>query len=186
MPVSVQKLTYSDLLALPADGKRHELIDGEHFVSPSPSLRHQIVLSNLFRALDGRIHTQDLGRLLFAPVDIVLSPHDVVEPDLLFISHERAAILSENFLTGAPDLVVEVLSPSTRRLDMSRKRRLYQRFGVAEYWIVDPVAEAVAVYRGTEGLWLRPAAHFDRRRGDERLVTPLLGGLAIPLAEIFA
>jgi len=170
--------SYEDLLRLPEDGKRHELIDGEHFVSPAPTPRHQAVSFNLIRLLGNFVHATKCGRLYHAPLDVVLSPHSVVEPDLLFISAGREHVIGERCLSAAPDLAVEILSPSSRRIDAVLKRHLYEKHGVAEYWIVDPEAAAVEVLR-RRGDRLRPEP-----RG-ETLSTPLLPGLTIALAEIF-
>ncbi len=178
------KLTYDDFVLFPDDGKRHELIDGEHYVTPSPNLRHQAVLQNLNHLLHAFAREHRLGRVFFAPLDVVFTRHDVVEPDLIFVSHERDSILTAANLQGAPDLVVEVLSPTTRRRDELLKRDLYERAGVAEYWVVDPVAETVKVYR-------RAGDDFSRvvllsATDDDAIVSPLLPGLQIPLAAVFA
>ena len=185
MPTETVKLTYEDLLAMPDDGLRHELIDGEHLVSPSPSPRHQAISMNLARLTASFLHVQRLGRVYAAPLDVVFSRHDVVEPDLLYVSAERQAILTDTNVSAAPDLAIEILSPSSRRVDELRKRGLYERQGVSEYWIVDPEAETVKVFRrGEAGAYGRPEL-LARHDGDV-LATPLLPGLELPLAEIFA
>src|SRR5580693_8371192 len=102
MELSRPRVTSADLLALPIDGMRHELIDGEHFVNPSPVPRHQLVLGNLYRALHAFVEERDLGVVFFAPLDVVLSDFDLVEPDLLYISRERCTILEQRFIRGAP------------------------------------------------------------------------------------
>src|SRR5207302_4377071 len=112
---------------------------------------HQLVLGNLYFDLRGFVHAHDLGKVFFAPLDIVLSDVNVVEPDLLFVARARLAIIDQRCLRAAPDLAVEVLSPSTRRIDLGRKRELYATFGVAEYWIVDPKLEWVEVCRNGGG-----------------------------------
>ena len=179
-----RKLTYDDLLALPDDGLRHELIDGEHYVAPAPNTKHQRVSRRLTVALDRFIERHGCGELFVAPYDVVFSSRDVVEPDLLFVSRERLGLLTELNLQGAPDLVVEILSPSTHKVDEGIKRQLYDRMGVREYWIIDPVAETVTVYRRAgEGFHL--AAELSREAGDI-ITTPLLTGLEIQLARIFA
>jgi Uma2 family endonuclease len=178
-----RKLTYEDLLALPDDGLRHELIDGEHYVTPAPNIKHQAVVSNLTAAIVTFAKRHDLGRLFTAPCDVVFSPINVVEPDLLFISRERLGVLTELNVQGAPDLVVEILSPSTRKRDEGVKRQLYERMGVREYWLVEPSFETIEVFRRTDGT-LRVVAELSAESGDI-LTTPLLPGLEIPLAEIF-
>lgn len=177
------RLTYDDLLALPDDGLRHELIAGEHFVTAAPFTKHQRALLKLARVLAELVERQDLGEVLIAPVDVVLSPRDVVEPDLLFVSKERAALITERNVPGAPDLAVEVLSPSTRRLDLRLKLDLYERFGVREYWIVDPDRETVTIHRHTGDGFTAPA-ELSAAAGDH-LASPLFPGLHTPLAAIF-
>jgi Uma2 family endonuclease len=177
------KLTVEDFELFPEDGRRHELIDGEHCVTPAPSTRHQIVLGSLHFALWSAVQEQGLGQVFLAPYDVVLSATDVVEPDLLFVSRERLDLLTEKNLRGAPDLVVEVVSESSRRMDEVVKRKLYERFGVREYWVVDPVVETVKVYRLGDDRYER-AAELSREDAD-RLTSPLLPGLDLPLEQLF-
>jgi Uma2 family endonuclease len=184
MARSTLKLRYSDLLALPEDGKRHELIDGEHYVSASPTLRHQDVLLNLTMAIWGFVKPRRLGKIFFAPSDVFLSEHDVVVPDLLFVKRDRLAILEGRFIRGAPDLAVEVLSPSTCHIDLRVKRLAYRRFGFGEYWIVDPVAETILVFRGEDD-WVAPALRLSRASGPRELMSPLFPGLVLTLDQIF-
>jgi len=184
MAQSATKLTYDDLLLLPEDGKRHELIDGEHFVSPSPNVRHQRVLARLSVLLYGFVGEHALGEIFFAPLDILFSPHDVVEPDIIFVSTARSAIVEKANLRGVPDLLVEVLSPSSHRHDEVRKRALYDRAGVDEYWIVDPEAETVKVFRREGERYARPLL-LSRHDGDV-LATPCIPGLEVSLAALFA
>jgi Uma2 family endonuclease len=188
MAGSATKLTYEDFVLFPDDGRRHELIDGEHFVTPSPNRRHQTAVSNLTAILVPAVRERGLGRAFVAPFDVVFTRHDVVEPDLLFISAARSAVLTDANVQGAPDLVVEVLSSSSRRQDEVLKRDLYERGGVAEYWIVDPEAETVKVFRRAEGeagtsRFARPLL-LTLRDGDA-LTTALLPGLEIPLSAVF-
>ena len=183
MSRSAVKLTYADLLALPDDGMRHELIDGEHYVSAAPTIRHQRVLRNLFATLYAFVEPQGLGEVFFAPLDVILSEHDVVEPDLLYIARKRSAILEERFVRGAPDLAVEVISPGTRRRDLTVKRRAYQELGVGEYWIVDPAHETVEIFRGG-GSWLRAAESLSRKAGPQTFTSPLFPGLVLSLDQI--
>jgi Uma2 family endonuclease len=184
-PTEGVKLTYDDFLLFPDDGHRHELIDGEHYVTPSPNVKHQGILTELFWALRSCLETQPTGRVFCAPLDIVLSPHDIVEPDLFYLSHERAAkVLTPQHARGAPELVVEIASPGTRKRDETIKRRLYERHGVSEYWVVDPELDAIRVYR-REGDRFGRALELTSERGDV-LTTLLLPGLEIALARIFA
>ena len=187
MATTSTRLTYADLLAMPEDGKRHELIDGEHFVTPAPTTRHQLVLGNLHLDLGSYVEANGLGKVLFAPLDVILSDYDVVEPDLLFVSTERLARIGRPYIHAAPDLVVEVLSPGTRKIDATKKLRLYEKFGVAEYWMIDPEAEWVEVYRaGSDSEHgLHPAARLLRERGDGPLTSPLFPGLDLQLDRLF-
>jgi Uma2 family endonuclease len=181
---SATKLTYEDLLQFPDDdGLRHEILDGEHFVSPSPNLRHQTVLMNLFRRIDPFVRERRPAKLFVACVDVVLAPHDVVVPDLLFVSAERVAMLTPANVQGSPDLLIEILSPSGRKRDEVIKRDRYEVNGVAEYWLVDPEVETVKVFRLDGGRYGRPQL-LSLRDGDA-LTTPLLLGLEIPLAVVF-
>ncbi len=178
------RMTYDDLLALPDDGLRHELIDGEHIVSPSPGSAHQLIIGNVFLLIRTFLREHPVGVVMLAPFDIVLTPYDVVEPDLIYFSTERfKTLVGEKNASGAPDLAIEVLSPSSRRRDEVLKRRLYECSGVAEYRIVDPDLEAVKVYRMVDGQYER-TAELSVERADS-LTTPLLTDLALPLSSIF-
>jgi len=178
------KLTYEDYLCFPDDGKRREIIDGELYVTAAPNLKHQSISINLASALKLFLDQARLGRVFAAPTDVVLSEVDVVEPDILFVSKERAERLTESNVQGAPDLVVEILSPSTRRTDERIKLKRYERFHVREYWIVDPELEIVKVYRRGAKAGLERVAELAQEAGDA-LTTPLLPGLTIPLAKVF-
>jgi Uma2 family endonuclease len=178
------KLTYDDFLLFPDDGKRHELIDGEHYVTPSPNVRHQQISMELTFAIRSWLEEHPVGRLFAAPLDIVFTQFDVVEPDILYLSHERAAeVLTAQHLRGAPELLVEIGSRGTRKRDETIKRRLYERSGVSEYWFVDPELDVVRVYRRDGEGFARPR-ELSREAGDA-LPTPLLPGLTLPLARIF-
>jgi len=178
------KLTYDDFVLFPDDGKRHELIDGEHYVTPSPNLKHQKVSGALHLLIAGWLEDHPVGQIFYAPFDVVFSRYDVVEPDLLYVSNTRTpTVLTRANVQGAPDLVIEIGSPSTRQRDETIKRHLYERSGVLEYWVVDPDIDVVRIYR-------RTGERFDRaielsREAGELLTTPLLPGLEMPLARIF-
>ena len=179
-----RRLTYDDFLLFPDDGQRHELIDGEHFVTPSPNLRHQELLGRLFLAIATHLATRrHLGRAFLSPFDVVFTKFDVVEPDLLFVAGDQLDILTKQNVQGPPALVVEILSPGTRRKDEQLKRDLFERGGVREYWLVDPLDDSVRVFSRTEHGGLSLTQHLRR---DEALRTPLLPELAIVLGELFA
>jgi len=179
------KLTYDDFVLFPDDGQRHELIDGEHYVTPSPNIRHQQLLGRLHLLIGVWLQTHPIGEMFLSPLDVVFSDVDVVEPDLLFISRHRASdIITPKHVRGAPDLVVEIGSPSTRKRDETIKRRLYERAGVVEYWVVDPDLDVIRVYRRTDAGFDRPV-ELATEPGDT-LSTPLLPGLEVPLTRVFA
>jgi Uma2 family endonuclease len=178
------KLTYDDFVHFPEDGRRHELIDGEHYVTPSPNTRHQGISGNLYLLIANWLEEHPIGRVFFAPLDVVLSQFDVVEPDLLYLSNERAAqVITPIHVRGVPELVVEIASRGTRRRDETIKRRLYERAGVSEYWVVDPAIDVVRVYR-REGERLGRPRELSREASDI-LTTSLLPGLELPLTRIF-
>ncbi len=179
------KLTYDDFVLFPDDEKRHEIIDGEHYVTPSPNEKHQRISMELAITIGNWLRAHPIGRIYAAPFDTVLSNFDVVEPDLLYISNERMSeILTAEHVRGAPDIVVEIGSPGTRQRDETIKRRLYERSGVIEYWVIDPEIEVVRIYR-RESEGFGRAIELAREAGDA-ISTPLLPGLTLPLAEFFA
>ena len=178
------KLTYDDYVLFPDDGKRHELIDGEHYVTPTPNWKHQAISMNLSALMWSYLQQHPIGRVYTAPLDVIFSDFDVVEPDVLYISSERRAQLEPSpWVKGAPDLVVEISSPSTRKRDETVKRRLYDRFGMTEYWVVDPELESIKVYRRAGDQYER-AAELTLEHGHV-LTTPLLPGLDMRLSTIF-
>jgi len=177
------KLTYDDFVLFPDDGKRHELIDGEHYLTASPNMRHQQISMNLTLMIGSWLEAHPQGRLFYAPFDVVFSKFDVVEPDVLYVSNERSNVLTAPNVQGAPDLVIEIGSPSTRQRDETIKRRLYERSNVVEYWIVDPDIEVVRVYRRSGDSFARPSELS--READDVLTTDLMPGLELPLARIF-
>src|SRR5688572_2361398 len=184
-PESRTKLTYDDFVLFPDDGMRHELIDGEHYVTPSPNFKHQAVLGNLHLLIGGWLQAHRIGRVMLSPFDVVFTIFDVVEPDLLYLSNERAAqVLTAANVRGVPELVVEVGSPSTRKRDETIKRRLYERSGVSEYWVVDPDLDVVRVYRNRDGRFDRPVGL--RADAGDVLTSPPLDGLEMPVGRIFS
>jgi Uma2 family endonuclease len=184
MKPSGVKLTYDDFLLFPDDGMRHELIDGEHHVTPSPNTKHQTVSVTLTVGIGAWLEANPIGRLYHAPFDVVFTPFDVVEPDLLYLSNDRAAdVLTAEHVRGAPDLVIEIGSPGTRARDETKKRVLYEREGVAEYWFVDPEIDVVRIYRRSGNGFARVTELS--REANEVLTTPLLPGLELPLTRLF-
>jgi len=178
------RLTYDDFLRFPDDGQRHELIGGDHYMTPSPNRRHQQLVGRLHVAV--AVHLADHpehGEVYLSPFDVVFSRWDVVEPDLIFVAGDQLAILTEKNIVGAPALVVEVASVSTRRRDQQLKRQLFEAQGVREYWMVDPDGDTVTVDR------LDDTGSFTRGGvlgADAVLTTPLLPGWSMPLQQLFA
>ena len=180
-----RRLTYDDFLLFPeGDGLRHEIIDGVHYVTPSPSLRHQDLVGRLHLALGNHLAAHPgVGRVFLSPLDVIFTIHDIVEPDLLFVASDQLEIMTEKNIQGAPAIVVEVVSKSTRRRDERIKRELFDRGGVREYWIVDPDSSRVTVYR-------RDGNTLDARTplsaADQAvLTTPLIAGFSLSVSELF-
>ena len=178
------KLTYDDFVLFPEDGLRHELIDGEHYVTPSPNAKHQAILLKLTLRVGNWAEQSRAGRLFIAPFDVVFSKFDVVEPDLLYMSKSRSAeILTDANVQGVPELVIEIGSPSTRKRDETVKRGLYERVGVSEYWVVDPKVDVVRVYRREGARFAKPVELS--AEAHDVLTTELLPGLELSLEDVF-
>ncbi len=174
------KFTVKDYMSI-QDDKRYELLEGELVMVPSPSVQHQRILKRLLYALDGFVSERQLGEVVIAPCDVVLSDHDVLQPDILFISKDRGYIIAPGNIRGAPDLVVEILSPSTEQRDRTVKSTIYARYGVREYWLVSPAEHTVEVLTlGAEGY-----ATSGIYRAEDTLSSPLLQGLALPVKSLF-
>jgi Uma2 family endonuclease len=157
------KLTYEDYVHFPDDGRIHELIDGDHYVSPAPGTGHQRVSRRIQFQLYEQLEKPGLAEVFNAPTDIHLTEIDVVQPDLAVIDLTRKHIISPKKINAAPDLVVEILSESTAPRDRSLKRDLYQRAGVPQYWIVDPEANEVRPHRlSAEGVYEELPAQRER------------------------
>jgi Uma2 family endonuclease len=172
-------ITYEELSRLPGDGHRYELFDGEAYVSPSPSLWHQDVLINLLLVF--RAAAQGVARVYIAPMDVVLAPATAPQPDLVVVLDKHASILKD-VIRGVPDLVLEVLSPSTAAMDRGLKMEMYARYGVPEYWIADPEQKAIEIYR----LDRKASAYrlAQTCRGGDRATTPLLPALSVEVFQI--
>jgi Uma2 family endonuclease len=182
MIATLRPLTYEDLQDMPDDGQRYEVIGGELIVTPAPSTGHQRVLRRLFRIVDGHAQKTHAGETFFAPIDVLLGRNDAVEPDLVFLlaAHDRVPD-NVNTITFVPDLVVEVVSPCSRRIDNVRKMALYARAGIAEYWIADPERRifVINVLIGDEYVPLEPDA-------DGQFSSRVLAGLKIDPVDVFA
>lgn len=139
-------LTYWEYTLLPDDGNRYEILEGELQMTPSPKTKHQVVSRNLLVEISLFLKKNKIGKVFGAPYDVILSQDNVVEPDIIFISNDNLDIITEDNVQGSPDLLVEILSPSSQDNDRHKKKVIYETYGVKEYWIVDPDLEVVDVY----------------------------------------
>lgn len=174
------RFTYEDYCRMPA-GLRYELVEGDLRMVPSPSVSHQTVSKRFQRLLMEWIEDQGLGEVYNAPIDVVLDQHNVVQPDLLYISRERSGIITKANIQGAPDLVVEILSPSTTEWDRVTKRRAYERYGVRELWVVDPEGQSIEVAARKETR-LETLQVYPR---GTTMVSPILPGFALDVDQLF-
>jgi Uma2 family endonuclease len=179
--VLIDPFTVADYRAMPAGPPYYQLIAGELIMAPSPSSFHQDIVGNIYFLLREHVRKHHLGKVCIAPLDVYLSDDTVVQPDVFFLSHEKMALMQGDGVHGAPDLVVEVVSPGNAQLDLRRKRPLYARFGVKEFWLIDPVLEQIHRYDFAVDL-LKPVRMVDR---EETFETPLLPGLVIAATEVF-
>jgi Uma2 family endonuclease len=181
MSAMQRPLTYDDLLEMPEDGKRYEVIGGELLVNPAPRRDHQEVVANLDWILQRFLRETGLGRVYTHPVDVYLGRHDIVQPDLLVIRSARLHIYrAEGIVAEPPDIVVEIMSPSTRGTDQVRKMALYARAGVPEYWLVDPERRMMVIHRLAGDEYAAIAAD-----AEGVIVSHVLGGLRVDPCEVF-
>jgi Uma2 family endonuclease len=147
---AIQHWTYAEYARLPDDGNRYEVVAGEVFVTPSPHPKHQLAVGRISGLFEAFTRAHGVGQLYPGPIDVLLSESDYLVPDLVFVREERDGIISDRGLEAAPDLVIEIISPSTGARDRGLKRERYARFGVPLYWIVDVARQHVEVYRLAE------------------------------------
>ena len=175
-------LTYEDYLRLPDDGKRYEILEGVLHVVPSPTTRHQRISRELEFMIYEYVNRHGLGEVFDAPLDIVFSRTSIIQPDLIYVSRERQAVITEKHIAGAPDLVVEILSPSSSASDRVTKAQVYARYGVPYYWVVDPDKRAVEEFRLERGIYM-----LIRSWEDEEVFAPeIFPGLNVDLRKIWA
>ena len=179
-PTKDQK-TYADYAALD-EGAPYQLIDGELVMSPAPTFLHQLVVWRLGTDLFNFVEKHHLGLVVGAPVDVYFSDTETYQPDLIFISKERLHIVAEQKVMGAPDLVVEVLSPATGYYDLTKKRRIYESSGVKEYWIVDPTEKTVEVFTNVENTF----EAVEKASQQASVQSRLLDGFEVELAKLFS
>jgi Uma2 family endonuclease len=175
MKAAHPRVSFADMEKWPEDGRRYELYDGEVYEVPSPILLHQMVSAHLYLALAAYVNAHG-GTVLYAPLDIVLTDYDVVQPDLLLFTRERAHLLNPRKVTRVPpDLAIEILSPSTERNDRGRKLRLLEQHGVREFWLIDPDGETIEVYELQGGQFVLASV----ATATESLRSPLLPELTL-------
>src|SRR5262245_52281883 len=176
-----QKVRYTDLESWPDDGRRYELYDGEVYVCPAPTNRHQLAVGELYAHL--RLYARQTGGfVVMSPIDIVFTEHDVLQPDICFFQASRRHLIDLDKVTrSAPDVVVEVLSPSTRRNDLGRKKATFARFGVAEYWLLDPYQERLARDTNTNGAYERTLS----AGRDDEFRSVVLAEFTCPVESLF-
>jgi len=180
MSIQPRPLTFEDLLDTPDDGYRYEIIDGEMIVSPAPGRKHQSFSGLLFLLVATHVRSNNLGEVFFAPVDVRLHTNDIVQPDLIFIRRDRLDIYQDNPVEGPPDLVVEIISPTSVVRDAIRKARLYAASGVREYWLADPVKRTFQLFVLRDGRYedVAPIAGLHH--------STVVDGLIIDAAALFA
>jgi Uma2 family endonuclease len=176
-----KKFTYADYLKTP-DDKRYELIEGDLIMTPSPVTAHQRISGRIEFELRKHVQGRDLGEVFDAPLDVYLDNENVLQPDIMFISKDRAGIIGEKNIQGAPDLVIEILSESTAYRDMAQKKKLYAKFGVKEYWIVTPEEASITIYLLKNAAFQPIHSYLD----DDVLESPTLPGLRLPVMNIFS
>jgi len=178
MSHTITKLTYSDYVCYPDDGNRHEIIDGDHYMNPAPSTYHQTVSRRIHFSLYEQIELTGLGVVYNAPVDLHVGDHDIVQPDIVAVLKENEQIITPSKIKGVPDLVIEILSPSSIKNDKELKRSLYQRIGVPEYWIVDPFEHEVTQLVLNSGQY-KPIKH------DQVVTVSISPGVSVDLQKVW-
>lgn len=174
--------TYKDYLELPDDGNRYEIIEGELIMTPAPIPKHQIVSMELLLQLKLFVDKHQLGLVFHPPCDVLLTEKDLVQPDIFFIAQKNRKIITEKNIQGVPDLIIEILSPATAYYDLIEKKELYEKFGVKEYWIVDPKKQWIEIYTLGEGKY---KIHMRRERSG-KIDSLLMKGFEIELKKIFS
>ena len=175
------KLDYDDFWSLPDDGNRYEIIDGKLYVTPAPAMRHQIVANRLQYLLNRHLNGRGLGHAFAAPTAVILGPYRQVQPDLLFISREKSKLVTSKEVDGAPDLAVEIVSPSSKKADRVVKSAAYAESGISWYWIVDPDERTIEEYQLENGQY-----RLIRKWEEPDAFEPtLFAGLTLPLEGLF-
>ena len=180
--ISREFLTYEDYLTFPdSDGIKKEIIEGELFMSPAPSIKHQTTLGELFILITNFVKHNKLGRVFLAPCDVILSNINIMQPDILFISKNNYQILTDLNIHGTPDLVVEIISSSSINTDRIFKKLIYEQYGVKEYWIVDPKTETIEIWT----LKNKTFQLASKAAKNQTIKSQLLEGMEIDLSVIY-
>lgn len=173
--------TYEDYLKLPDDGNRYEILNGELIMTAAPYIPHQRVCGNLFHELKLFIKSNKIGEVFIAPCDIIFDKKNVYQADIIFISNENKKIITEANIKGSPDLVIEIISPSTAYYDLFEKKEIYEKFGVKEYWIIDPRKHWIEIF----ALRQKKYSLFSRIEKKGKVKSSLLKKLEIDFSKIF-
>lgn len=177
--VKEKKLSINYYKLLP-EGAPYQLIEGELIMTPAPNPRHQIISANLFKKLFHFIDGLRLGIVLYSPIDVYLDDENALQPDMIFISNEKKEIIKNDGIYGAPDMVIEILSPATAHYDLRGKFRVYERSGVKEYWIVDPEIKSIEVYVGENGRF----SLTGKAEAEGRIESSVLKGLRLAVNDV--
>jgi len=180
MATLTKRWTYEDYLKL-EDDKRYEILRGELIEMPAPSTTHQRIVKRLLKLMDNYVEEKKLGEVFVSPVDVILSEENVVQPDLVFVSEENSEIIKDRGIFGTPDLIVEIISPSTLKKDTEDKKRLYAEFGVEELWLVFPGERAVEVFSLDKGSY--KVCSFGYEKGEVR--SCILKNFRVDLEKLF-
>jgi len=175
-------LTYRDYATLPDDGRRYELHDGALSVTPAPGLSHQRISANLGDVLRAHVKRQQLGEVLYSPLDVILADTTVLQPDLIYLDRRSQGLASERGVEGAPALVVEIMSHATRTIDRVTKPALYARHGVPYFWLLDPEARTLEAFRLEGGRYMAAT----RASGDADVSLPPFLDLVLRLTDLWA
>lgn len=183
-PYRAQKaiFTYDDYVNLPDDGNRYEIIEGELVMTPAPKTGHQRISRRLLVQLTLFVEEKRLGEVFDAPCDVVFSPENTVQPDILFVSKEQEKLITDDNIQGAPDWIIEILSPATAYSDLIEKKETYEKFGVKEYWIVDPKKKRIELHGLQEGKYQL----LQKKEKTGKITSELLPGFAVDVKKVFA
>ena len=177
---SQEKYTYKEYCKLP-EGAPYQLIKGNLIMTPAPTIYHQKIIGRIHLSLAQYVAANQLGEVILSPVDVYFSDTETYQPDIIFVSTNQISIIEEEKVSGAPDLVIEVLSPSTAYYDLRHKMKIYEEFGVEEYWVVDPMEQSVDLFHGKK----RAFKLIKKYTQSEVLMSPLIQGFAMKLGDVF-